>query len=200
MSQSPENPNVNQNELNEKTRIVLSKINQLGVDYLSYVAEDSFDSTVMTLALHAPDGRRIIIEKVTPEAKKNRNPAAFLQDTNIRIHAGAMGDRAEFKQEDFNFNQKGDGLIRHRTLAQEIASAEDVPSITSYDTEADIVKRAFVTLHNAKQSVANLGLEEEMGVNNQPATAAQLDSISNLIDASIVLDSRNDYKPVTTQE
>lgn len=157
------------------------------VDFLAYTKPSVFHEDTTTLLLQAKTGERIIIEKSKADAQPDGN---FLQDLRMSVHPGASRT-FDVEQLDFNFGQYGDGQLRRRVISGIDNGVQPIPENISSEGMAHLSR---LTLHNIKEAFANLDLEESMGLNNNPATSAEVAEAMSYLDGAAVLDGQ--YQPV----
>jgi hypothetical protein len=110
----------------------------------------------------------------------------------MQIHPGSSPDFTN-QQDDFNFNQFGDGVLRKRVITGKENGVELIPSEASSEGMLHLAK---LTLRHAQEQDANMRLEEEFGVNNTPATLEEVAEAMGFIDGASVLDPNNRFAPI----
>lgn len=166
-----------------------TRLEDLCVDYLPYTRPSISYKDTAAIVLQAKTGERIIIEKSLQGAQ----PAgAFFQDLNMSIHPGSNAS-FDMQQLDYNFNQYADDQLRRRVISGKENGVEIIPDDADGET---ILRFAQLSLHHAIEFSQNIHLEEEMGVNNQPATYDQIAEAISYLNGATVLDQH--YRPVAT--
>jgi hypothetical protein len=187
-----ENKNINpENEQAETTQKILDAIDELGLNALPYVTPSLFNKGAEAMYMQTPEQYRVVIEKAGPDFVPEEG--RFFQSLRILVHPSVSKD-ANFKQIDYNFNEKGDGQFRKRMIGTRERGMEDV---VAPHTHGDVAVAGMHTHINAMNMLKNMQLEEDMGVNNQPASLDELHEIEEILQTSVLLDPGNDYRPVT---
>ncbi len=179
-----------EDEVTEKTQKIIEGIDDLGLIALPYVTESLFNKNAMAIYMQAPEGYRVLVEKAGPDYIPEEE--RFFQGLKVSVHPGGAANPS-FRQIDYNFDEKHDGKFRKRVLQERASSMEDVVALHSYE---DVAVAGMTTHANAQNTLDNLQLEEDMGVNNQPATLDELRELELLLQRSKLLDPHHDYRPV----
>lgn len=157
-----------------------NRLEAIHIDFQELIEPDTFHRDRNSLILDAASGERLIIDK----AVGSQPEGGFFQDLNMSIH---QGDNPEFeaRQVDFNFNEFGDGELRKRVIS---GNENGVERITPNTSKEGIDYLSLLSLFHASEMRENLKLEQEFGVNNQPATTEEIAEAMNYLDGATVLD------------
>lgn len=165
------------------------RLEDLGLEYTAYIRPSITSKGAVTLALDSTTGERIIVEKSMEGAQPKGH---FFQDLLMTVHSGSNPNFGA-QQVDFSFNQHGDGELRKRVISGKENSTERIPEGASAE---GILRLSQLALHHAIEFRENIKLEEEMGVNNQPATSDEIAEAMGYLNGATVLDQN--YRPVAT--
>lgn len=164
-----------------------NRIEDIHVDFQDHVQPSVFGKNRTALLLDAISGERVVIEKaVGPQPE-----GSFFQDLDVSIH---KGDNPDFKarQIDFNFDEFGDGELRKRVIS---GNENEVETIAPGTSEEGLNYLSLLSLFHANEMRENLKLEQEFGVNNQPATAEEIGQAMSYLDGATVIDPST-HEPV----
>ena len=174
------------------------RLEDIALDFLAYTKPDVTHKNTTMLLLDTTNGERVIISKSTLDAQADNH---FFQDLNMSVHPG-RNQSFYAQQVDFNFGQRGDGELRKRVISGKENDVEPLPFNASSVSNEDINHIALLSLHHARESAANMQLEEYMGLNNQPATVDEIAEAMTYLDGATVVDPNSSFpfKPVGTVE
>lgn len=161
------------------------RLNNLMLENMQYYSDYEqgaySDTKVVELHLLSEDGKRLVIES------GNDGEGAFLQELNLSVLDTETGT-----QTDYNFNELGDGELRKRVLSAEHPEPPKIPGDISAEEEFYLDMLATEAHSN---TVANMSLEESIGINNIPASREDIVEVTNLLSNVVVLDPKNHFQP-----
>jgi hypothetical protein len=173
----------NKNEYEPTPDGLRYRLEDLGNRYLAYTQPAFYKENSGMLTLETKHGERIIIEKSIEGMQPEGH---FFQDLIMSVLAG-HSTRFHFEQVDYNFNQYGDGLLRKRIVSgRENGVVDILPGMSSNA----MARAGRLTLQHALEGVKNMKLEEDMGLNNQPATDKDINEAFRYLDEAVVLDPK----------
>jgi hypothetical protein len=156
------------------TDTILMQADRLIATYANYTNDDH---GVRTMRLQIPDG---VVD-----------PTSFLQHTGFMLTPHPKDLHPKYRQIDYNYNQRGDGIMRRRSVKARDLSGLDFHGIINsslfFDFEEMVAHSALMTLADSYDFIKKMDFEEAMDQNNRPATVNELIELETFLKTGVVI-------------